>query len=113
MTAAGEGVLPPPPSGPAPEDPGRLVYEALRMGPEFPGPAPDLLLAWSLKLPDGEDMKTAAARLLRAYGLEGVAPPPDPRGELILLLQQAARDEPPPSRRRGGWRARTRPVVEE
>lgn len=97
------------PDRPAPEDPGGLVIEVLRMGPEFPGPAQDLLLAWTLKLPDGLDMRAAAGRLLEAYGLAEGALPADPRGTLIDLLRQAAAGSPPPPRRRGGWRGRKRP----
>ena len=109
-SATGGAVLP---DRPAPDDPGGLVLEVLRMGTEFPGPAPDLLLAWTLKLPDGVDLQAAAARLLEAYALAEATPPADPRGELIELLRQAARDAPPPRRRRGGWRSRTRPPVED
>ncbi|SMF62422.1 hypothetical protein SAMN06265365_12213 [Tistlia consotensis] len=98
------------PERPAPEDPGGLVLEVLRMGPEFPGPAQDLLLAWTLKLPDGLDMKAAAARLLEAYDLAEGPPPDDPRGRLIALLREAASAEPPARGRRGGWRGRSRPA---
>ncbi|MEX0759600.1 MAG: hypothetical protein WD100_08480 [Tistlia sp.] len=97
------------PEGPAPEDPGGLVLEVLRMGPEFPGPAQDLLLAWTLKLPDGLDLRAAAARLLEAYGLAEGQPPRDARGTLVTLLREAAAGAPPPARRRGGWRGRERP----
>lgn len=100
------------PPRPAPEDPGGLVLEVLRMGPEFPGPAQDLLLAWTLKLPDGLDMKAAAGRLVEAYGLDRGAPPDDPRGTLITLLREAATADPPIRGRRGGWRGRARSTVE-
>lgn len=97
------------PPHPAPEDPGGLVLEVLRMGPEFPGPAQDLLLAWTLKLPDDADMRQAAARLIEAYGLGDTPSPGDARGQLIALLHEAATGEPPARRRRGGWRGRARP----
>lgn len=97
------------PSAPAPEDPGGLVLEVLRMGPEFPGPAQDLLLSWTLKLPDGLDMRQAAARLVQSYGLAAGPLPDDSRGQLIALLREAASAEPPVRRRRGGWRGRERP----
>jgi len=88
------------------DDPGGLIGQALAMGPEFPGPAEDLLLAWSLRLPEGGEA-AAAGSLLRRHGLEQGALPDDPRGRLVALLRQAAADGGYARRgRRGGWRGR-------
>ena len=32
----------------SPDDPGGVIREVLLMGPEFPGPAEDAMLAWEL-----------------------------------------------------------------
>lgn len=83
-----------------PDDPGGLIGEAFAMGTDFPGPAEDLFLAWSLRLPIGCDSAAAAARLLQRYApTDGETPgdacgrPIDACGRLAELLRQAAQGE--------------------
>ncbi len=73
-----------------PDDPGGLVRQVLDMGPEFPGPARDILLAWILRLGTRRDPAEAAGRLLAAYGIAEGPPPEDATGELIELLRETA-----------------------
>jgi len=73
-----------------PDDPGGLVRQVLDMGPEFPGPARDILLAWILRLGTERDPAEAAGRLLAAYGIAEGPPPGDATGELIALLRETA-----------------------
>lgn len=85
-----------------PEDPGGLIKQALDMGPEFPGPAEDILMAWMLRLPEDADAAEAARRLIADYGIAEGPVPDDPRGKLIDLLRQttaASRDHLSPRRR--------------
>ena len=88
----------------SPEDPGGLIKQALDMGPDFPGPAEDLLLAWMLRLGDGQDAAGAAGRLVERYGLAAGPPTEGAHGKLVGLLHQTARCAPAhvPARRRGG-----------
>ncbi len=90
----------------SPEDPGGLIKQALDMGPDFPGPAEDLLLAWMLRLGEGQDAAAAAGRLVERYGLAAGPLPEGGHGKLIGLLHQTARCAPAhvPARRRGSWR---------
>jgi hypothetical protein len=74
-----------------PEDPGGLVRQVLDMGPEFPGPARDILLAWILRLGGSCDPAEAAGRLLAAYGIAEGPAPEDATGELVELLRETAR----------------------
>ncbi len=91
----------------SPEDPGGLIRETLNLGADFPGPAADILLSWSLRLADDLPPHVAAGRLLERYGLSDAPLPPGPCGELVSLLSQAAVEPAPrPARRRGGWRSR-------
>lgn len=91
----------------SPDDPGGLIREALDLGADFPGPAEDLLLSWSLRLADDQPPAAAARSLLRRYGHEAGPLPPGAAGRLVALLRQAAQEPPDgPTRRRGGWRAR-------
>ena len=87
----------------SPEDPGGLIKQALDMGPDFPGPAEDILLAWMLRLGDGQDAAAAARRLVERYGLAANPQPDGAHGKLVGLLQQTARCAPAhiPARRRG------------
>jgi len=90
----------------SPEDPGGLIAEALALGADFPGPAEDLLLAWSLRLADDLPAPEAARRLIERLGLASLSLPGQ-AGRLIELLRQAAASPPTASgRRRGGWRGR-------
>jgi hypothetical protein len=89
-----------------PEDPGGLIGEALWLGADFPGPAEDLLLAWSLRLADDLPAQEAARRLIERHGLATTALP-GAAGRLVELLRQTAAADPKASgRRRGGWRGR-------
>ncbi|HKY96005.1 MAG TPA: hypothetical protein VJL84_11905 [Kiloniellales bacterium] len=91
----------------SPEDPGGLIAEALALGADFPGPAEDLLLAWSLRLADDLPAQEAARRLIERHGLATAAVYPGAAGRLVELLRQAAASDPAASgRRRGGWRGR-------
>jgi hypothetical protein len=74
-----------------PDDPGGLVRQVLDMGPEFPGPARDILLAWILRLGAGRDPAEAAGRLLVDYDIAEGPPPENATGELITLLRETAR----------------------
>jgi hypothetical protein len=90
----------------SPEDPGGLIAEALALGADFPGPAEDLLLAWSLRLADDLPAPEAARRLIERLGLASLSLP-GAAGRLIELLRQAAASPPTASgRRRGGWQGR-------
>ena len=74
----------------SPDDPGGLIKEVLDMGAEFPGPAEDILVAWMLRLGQGQDPAEAARRLLDSYGIAEGELPDDARGRVIGLLRQAA-----------------------
>lgn len=89
-----------------PDDPGGLIGEAFAMGSDFPGPAEDLFLAWSLRLPVGCDSAAAAARLLQRYGSTESEPGADACGRLAELLRQASQSGPLPRGRRRGRRGR-------
>lgn len=88
------------------DDPGGLIQEALAAGPAFPGPAEDLLVAWSLRLDQSRDPAGAAARLLATHGLAEGPLPEGAAGRLVALLRKAAASGLRPSagapRRRGG-----------
>ena len=51
------------------DDPGGVIREVLLMGPEFPGPAEDVILAWTLRLSVDRDPADAAKKLLETYDL--------------------------------------------
>ena len=91
---------------PIPEDPVGLIGQALAMGPDFPGPAEDVLLSWMLKLDAAIDPVAAAAALLRHYGIAGGDLPAGECGKLVRLLRETAAAPPGGARRRGGRRAR-------
>ena len=86
----------------SPEDPGRLVKQALDMGADFPGPAEDILLAWMLRLGEERGAQAAAAHLLIAYGIAEGEVPETPVGRLIALLRETASSPQCAPRRRGG-----------
>lgn len=73
-----------------PDDPGGVIKEVLLMGPEFPGPAEDVMIAWTLRLGADRDAAGAAERLLGAYGLAEGPLPEGACGKLVDLLRQAA-----------------------
>ncbi len=74
----------------SPDDPGGVIKEVLLMGPEFPGPAEDVMLAWTLRLGTDRDPAGAAERLLEAYGVAQGPLPEGACGKLVDLLRQAA-----------------------
>jgi len=89
------------------EDPGGLIREALDLGAEFRGPAEDLLLGWSLRLPDDLSPALAARRLLERYRIDEMSLSEGPCQRLAALLRETATaQEIRPARRRGGWRSR-------
>ena len=79
------------------------------MGPDFPGPAEDVLLSWILRLDPAIDPVAAAAVLLRHYGVAEGAPPAGEAGKLIRLLRETAAANPG---RDGQSRRRRRPAPE-
>ncbi|MDH3472811.1 MAG: hypothetical protein OEM59_03880 [Rhodospirillales bacterium] len=97
----------------SPDDPGGLIKQALDMGPEFPGPAEDILLAWMLRLGADHDAVAAAGRLIETYGIAEGPVPADATGKLVELLRQTAQCPPERlgdelRRRRGGPRRHER-----
>jgi hypothetical protein len=89
-----------------PEDPVGLIGQALAMGPEFPGPAEDVLLSWMLKLDASVDPIAAAAALIRRYGVAEGPLPEGEAGKLIRLLRETAACPPGAAGRRRGRRSR-------
>jgi hypothetical protein len=84
------------------DDPGGLIRSAIEMGPEFPGPAEDLLLAWILKLSADADVPSVARRLIERYAL-AETPREGEIGRLIGLIREAASSTGSgPGVRRGG-----------
>ena len=72
------------------DDPGGLIKEVLDMGPAFPGPAEDIMLAWMLRLKDDQDAAEVAGRLLRDYGV-GEGPLPEGAcGRVVEILRETA-----------------------
>ena len=72
------------------DDPGGLIREVVELGPEFPGPAYDVLLAWILRLEASRDPAQVAARLLSEYGIAEGPLPENACGELIGLLREVS-----------------------
>lgn len=83
----------------SPQDPGGVIRAVIDMGPEFTGPAQDVLVSWMLRLDDGIDPAEAARHLLAAYGLNDGPPKPGALGELVRLLRETA--DYPSARLRG------------
>ena len=50
----------------SPDDPGGVIGEVIRMGSEFPGPAEDVMLAWTLRLGVDRDPATLGIDLVEA-----------------------------------------------
>ena len=96
------------------DDPGGLIREVVELGPDFPGPAYDVLLSWILRLEDSRDPAEVADRLLREYGIADGPLPENACGELIGLLREVSqygwerlrRTARSPSSRRGSRRRR-------
>ncbi len=74
----------------SPDDPGGVIREVLLMGPEFPGPAEDVIVAWTLRLGVDRDPADAAKRLLATYELAEGPLPDGACGKLVDLLRQTA-----------------------
>ena len=72
------------------DDPGGIIGEILNMGADFPGPAQDALIGWTLRLGDGVDPAAAAQRVLARYGYEEGEAPEGACGELVRLLRETA-----------------------
>ena len=92
----------------SPEDPGGILKESLAMGADFPGPAEDALLAWTLRLAPEVDTQAAARTLVQRYAL-APAEGDSPHARLIALLHETADKGTAfagAGRRRGGWRGR-------
>ena len=90
-----------------PSDPKGLIRQAFEMGEDFPGPAEDVFLGWTLQLSDDTDATTAAATLLAIYPVPANLDRGSPLARLTRLLHEAAENKSPRSRgRRGGWRAK-------
>ena len=90
------------------DDPKSLIFEAFNMGPEFPGPAEDLLLSWLLSLGADQAPASAAAALLPRFA-ERMTGKDDalPIVKLHRLLEQVA-ISPPATGRRGRLSGRMR-----
>lgn len=87
------------------EDPGGMIGDALAMGKEFPGPAHDLFLAWSLQLAHDDNIAACAACLFQRYPvLKEHAKHDNAIGTLARLLLQAQQADPTSCKtsRRGG-----------
>ena len=67
------------------------------MGPEFPGPASDAILAWTLRLGTDRDPALAAKQLLATYDLTEGPLPEGACGEVVELLRQAAASDGQPA----------------
>jgi hypothetical protein len=75
------------------DDPKSLIFEAFNMGPEFPGPAEDLLLSWMLSLDMATDPRAAAQRLIARHAADPTKfENPHVRRLAELLAQTAATD---------------------
>jgi len=74
----------------SPDDPGGVIREVLLMGPEFPGPAEDVIVAWTLRLGVDRDPADSAKRLLATYELAEGPLPDGACGKLVDLLRQVA-----------------------
>lgn len=88
------------------DDPKSLIFEAFAMGPEFPGPAEDLLLSWILSLDTAADPRAAAIRLVARHAPDpGAFDNPHIRRLAELLAQTATTD---PAARGGRGRVAAR-----
>lgn len=92
----------------SPEDPQGIIKMSLEMGEEFPGPAQDVLLAWTLRLGVDADVPAAARKLLEDYRVAEMARANEQHGKLIDLLKETAEGRKIQARRRGGASGRKR-----
>lgn len=76
------------------DDPKALIREAFAMGPEFPGPAEDLLLSWILSLDSATEPRAAARRLIGQYAPDSSRFENPHVRRLADLLQQTAVSDP-------------------
>ena len=72
------------------DDPGGLIREVVELGDEFPGPSPDIIFSWLLRIPDGQDPAEVAKRVLKEYGLAEGEVPDNYAGEVIKLLREVS-----------------------
>lgn len=72
------------------DDPGGLIRDVLDAGPEFQGPAEDIVLSWTLRLEDDRDPAACAQRLLADYGVAEGPVPEGAAGRVVTLLREAA-----------------------
>ncbi len=92
-----------------PEDPQGIVKMSLEMGAEFPGPAADVFLAWTLRLGLDADVAAAARCLLERYQVSSMEGANEEHARLIALLKEAAEGKSITATRRGGASGRRRP----
>ena len=92
----------------SPEDPQGILKMSLEMGAEFPGPAEDVLLAWTLRLGIDADVAAAARKLLEDYKVAEMPRGNDQHARLIALLEEVAEGRKMQARRRGGAMGRRR-----
>ena len=88
------------------DDPKSLIFEAFSMGPEFPGPAEDLLLSWMLSLDVATDPRAAAQRLMARHAADPSTFDNPHIRKLADLLGQAAASDPAARGGRGRVAAR-------
>ena len=72
------------------DDPGGVIHEVIQAGPEFQGPAEDIILSWTLKLASDRDPAAAAQRLLQKYDLAEGPLPEGAVGRVVEMLREAA-----------------------
>ena len=92
----------------SPEDPQGIIKMSLEMGEEFPGPAEDVFLAWTLRLGVDADVAAAAKRLIEDYAVTEMKAANDQHAKLIALLKEAAEGRRIQAKRRGGPAGRQR-----
>lgn len=92
----------------SPEDPQGIIKMSLEMGAEFPGPAEDVLLAWTLRLGEDADVPAAARKLIADYGVAEMPAGNEQHARLIELLKETAKGREIQARRRGGAAGRKR-----
>jgi len=88
------------------DDPKSLISEAFAMGPEFPGPAEDLLLSWMLSLDGAADPRAAALRLIARHAPDNASFDNPHIHRLADLLRQTAASDPAARGGRGRVAAR-------
>ncbi|MET4807417.1 hypothetical protein [Limibacillus sp. MBR-115] len=92
----------------SPEDPQGILKQTLAMGSEFPGPAADVFLAWTLRLGLDSNVAEAARAVIRDYHLDTAEDHGGEHAKLVTLIREAAKGQTVTARRRGGARGRNR-----